>query len=205
LASARADLLFTPEVAELYPRGQAAQTRVEVPGLSEILCGASRPGHFAGVATVVCKLLNMVQPDLALFGEKDYQQLLVIRRMVEDLAIPVEIEGMPIVREADGLAMSSRNAYLSAPQRRQAPQLYRALQQVESAIAAGEREYALLERQAGDTLAAAGLRTDYVSVRRAEDLAPPQAGDRRLRVLAAAYLGEARLIDNLPVYRGTAD
>ena len=199
LTTAQADLLFVPEVQELYPRGQAAQTRVEVPGLSDILCGASRPGHFTGVATVVCKLLNMVQPDLALFGDKDYQQLLVIRRMVEDLAMPVEIEGMATVRESDGLARSSRNAYLSPEQRQQAPQLYRVLQQTARAIAGGRTNYALLEQQACDELTLAGLRPDYVSVRRAQDLAQPEPTDRLLRVLAAAYLGKARLIDNLAV------
>jgi pantoate--beta-alanine ligase len=202
LTTARADLLFIPEVAEIYPQGQTTQTRVEVPDLSDILCGASRPGHFVGVATVVCKLLNMVQPDLALFGEKDYQQLLVIRRMVEDLAIPVKIEGIPIVREADGLAMSSRNGYLSPQQRRQAPHLYRVLQQIAQAIAAGRRDYPDLEQQARAELHAAGLRPEYVSVRRASDLAPPGPTDRQLRVLAAAYLGQARLIDNLSVSRG---
>ena len=203
LATARADLLFVPEVTELYPRGQAAQTRIEVPGLSDILCGASRPGHFIGVATVVCKLLNMVQPHLVLFGEKDYQQLLVIRRMVEDLAMPVQIEGMATAREADGLAMSSRNGYLSPEQRRQAPQLYRILQRVAQAIADGRTDYADLERQAGIELSSAGLRPDYVSVRRAGDLGLPEPADRQLRVLAAAYLGQTRLIDNLPV-GGTA-
>ena len=203
LATARADLLFVPEVTELYPRGQAAQTRIEVPGLSDILCGASRPGHFIGVATVVCKLLNMVQPHLVLFGEKDYQQLLVIRRMVEDLAMPAQIEGMATAREADGLAMSSRNGYLSPEQRRQAPQLYRILQRVAQAIADGRTDYADLERQAGIELSSAGLRPDYVSVRRAGDLGLPEPADRQLRVLAAAYLGQTRLIDNLPV-GGTA-
>ncbi len=127
LAGEGCDLLFTPRVDEVYPRGQAAQTRVEVPGLSDILCGARRPGHFVGVSTVVCKLFNMVQPNLALFGEKDFQQLLVIRRMVEDLAMPVEIVGVPTVRESDGLAMSSRNGYLTAEERARAPVLYRVL------------------------------------------------------------------------------
>jgi pantoate--beta-alanine ligase len=192
-------LKFMPGLEELYPRGQAAQTRIEVPGLSDILCGASRPGHFIGVATVVCKLLNMVQPHLALFGEKDYQQLLVIRRMVEDLAMPVEIAGMATVREADGLAMSSRNGYLSSAQRAQAPQLYRILQQLAQAIVDGRSDYSILEQQARAELSAEGLGPDYVSVRRAEDLALPEPGDRQLRILAAAYLGQARLIDNLPV------
>jgi len=205
LTTAQADLLFLPGVEELYPRGQEAQTRIEVPGLSNILCGASRPGHFIGVATVVCKLLNMVQPQLALFGEKDYQQLQVIRRMVEDLAMPVQIEGMATIREADGLAMSSRNGYLSPEQRRQAPRLYRILQGVAQAITAGCDDYGDLERQAGAELSTAGLRPDDVSVRRAGDLALPEPADRQLRILAAAYLGQARLIDNLSGIRGTVD
>jgi pantoate--beta-alanine ligase len=205
LTVAEADLLFVPEVQELYPRGHAAQTRVEVPGLSDILCGESRPGHFVGVATVVCKLFNMVQPDVALFGEKDYQQLLVIRRMVEDLAMPIQVEGMATVREADGLAMSSRNGYLSPRERQQAPCLYRVLAQMAESIAVGRDDYAALEQQAIMDLRTAGLRPDYLSVRRTLDLAPPQATDRQLRVLAAVYLGTARLIDNLPVIRGSAD
>ncbi len=128
LAQAQADLLFAPSVGEIYPQGQQGQCRVEVPGISEMLCGASRPGHFVGVATVVCKLFNMVQPDVAVFGEKDFQQLLVIRRMVADLCMPVEIVGAPTVREADGLAMSSRNGYLTTQERARAPQLFATLQ-----------------------------------------------------------------------------
>lgn len=192
------DLLFTPGVSEIYPRGQDTQTRVEVPGISDILCGASRPGHFVGVATVVCKLLNMVQPDLALFGEKDFQQLLVIRRLVEDLALPVEIVGVPTARESDGLAMSSRNGYLTPEERALAPALYRVLKATAERVRVGES----VERaeQAGlEALAMAGLRPDYLSVRRVEDLAPAGPGDRALVILAAAYLGRARLIDNLCV------
>jgi pantoate--beta-alanine ligase len=199
LEAAGADLLFAPPVAEMYPRPQ--QTRVEVPGLSDILCGASRPGHFVGVATVVCKLLNMVQPQVALFGEKDFQQLAVIRRMVEDLCVPVQILGVPTVREPDGLAMSSRNGYLTAAERRQAPALYRALQAAAAALATGAADPEAVARQAAAAIDAAGLRTDYVSVRRAGDLAPAGAGDADLVVLAAAYLGRARLIDNLLVQR----
>lgn len=192
------DLLFTPGVSEIYPRGQDTQTRVEVPGISDILCGVSRPGHFVGVATVVCKLLNMVQPDVALFGEKDFQQLLVIRRLVEDLALPVEIVGVSTAREFDGLAMSSRNGYLTPEERALAPALYRVLNATAKAVRAGEP----IERaeQAGlDVLAADGLRPDYLTVRRTEDLAPAGPEDRALVILAAAYLGRARLIDNLCV------
>jgi pantoate--beta-alanine ligase len=200
LAQAGCDLLFAPGVETMYPRGQGIQTRIEVPGISDILCGASRPGHFVGVATVVCKLFNMVQPDLALFGEKDFQQLLVIRRMVEDLAMPVGIVGMPTVRESDGLAMSSRNGYLGADERTRAPALYRALTSAAQGLLAG-RGINEVEGEAIGAIAAAGLRPDYVSVRRADDLGPPGDADRELIVLAAAYLGRARLIDNLRAIR----
>ena len=193
------DLLFAPTAALMYPRPADEQTRVEVPAISDLLCGASRPGHFVGVATVVCKLFNMVQPDVALFGQKDYQQLAVIRRMTEDLNIPVRIVGVPTVRESDGLAMSSRNGYLSAEERARAPALYRALQDTAAVLRAGSRDFAELEGQAANTLQAAGLRPDYFSVRRASDLLPAQPTDRQLVVLAAAYLGRARLIDNLEV------
>ncbi|QGU31985.1 pantoate--beta-alanine ligase [Thermochromatium tepidum] len=196
LAATGCALLFTPSVDEIYPRGQDAQTRVEVPGLSDILCGASRPGHFVGVATVVCKLLNMVQPDVALFGEKDFQQLLVIRRLVEDLAFPVEIVAVPTVREPDGLAMSSRNNYLTPEERALAPTLYQVLRATAEKIGAGEA-IARAEQAGLEALAAAGLRPDYLSVRRAEDLAPAGPEDRALIILAAAYLGRARLIDNV--------
>jgi pantoate--beta-alanine ligase len=196
------DLLFAPPVSTLYPSGSAQQTRVEVPGISGVLCGASRPGHFVGVATVVCKLFNMVQPDLAVFGEKDYQQLMVIRRMVADLAIPIEIVGMPTVREADGLAMSSRNGYLSTAQRATASLLYRTLQTTAEAIRAGNRDYNRLEAQAQAALQDAGFRPDYYAIRRAEDLAMPVGSEGDLVILAAAYLGNTRLIDNIgPVHR----
>jgi pantoate--beta-alanine ligase len=202
LAGAGCDLLFTPTPETMYPRGQAAQTRVLVPGISDILCGASRPGHFAGVATVVCKLLNMIQPHLALFGEKDYQQLLVIRRLVEDLAMPVEIVGVPTVREPDGLAMSSRNGYLSAEERGRAPALYRTLLSAADALRAG-RPIPDVELHACRALEEAGLRPDYLSVRRREDLAEAGKADQDLVILAAAFLGRARLIDNVALRRTT--
>ena len=195
-----AHLLFAPAEAELYPHGREEHTRVEVPGLSDILCGASRPGHFAGVATVVAKLFGIVQPDLALFGEKDYQQLLVIRRLVRDLCLPLEVLGRPTVREADGLALSSRNLYLTVEERRRAPALYRALSRAARDLAEG-REPTTVEARGLADLRAAGLRPDYFAVRRAADLNPPGPDDRDLRVLAAAYLGGARLIDNLPARR----
>jgi pantoate--beta-alanine ligase len=192
-------------VEEVYPRGDEAQTRVEVPLLSNLLCGASRPGHFVGVTTVVCKLFNMVQPDLALFGEKDFQQLLVIRRMVDDLCIPVEVVGVPTVREADGLAMSSRNGYLKSEQRRVANRLYQTLQETSSAILRGEADFPGLESSATERLQAAGFHPDYFSIRCARDLSLPAPKERELVILAAAWLGRARLIDNLQVTRGTAD
>jgi pantoate--beta-alanine ligase len=196
------DLLFAPSIATVYPRPMNEQTRVEVPGVSDILCGAARPGHFAGVATVVCKLFNMVQPDLAVFGEKDFQQLLVIRRMTEDLCLPVGILGVPTVREADGLALSSRNGYLSPEERARAPALRRALERAAEALAAGQAETEV-EQRAVRELEDAGLNPDYVSVRRAADLAHPEPKDAALVVLAAARLGKARLIDNLRVSRPT--
>ena len=201
LEAAGADVLFVPTVREIYPRSPAEQTRVEVPGLSGLLCGASRPGHFIGVATVVCKLLNIVQPEMALFGEKDFQQLAVIRRMVEDLCLPVEVIGVTTVREPDGLAMSSRNGYLEPTERARAPALHRALREAAAALEAGAEDLAAEERRVAGAIEAAGLRTDYVSIRRAADLAPPAPGDADLVILAAAYLGRARLIDNLRVRR----
>jgi pantoate--beta-alanine ligase len=196
------ELLFIPGVAAIYPEGMEHHTRVEVPGLSEGLCGASRPGHFVGVATIVCKLFNLVQPDMALFGKKDYQQLLVIRKMVEDLAMPVEILGVETVREADGLAMSSRNNYLDADQRRRAPALYRALVATAERLRSGRRDYAVLEKQAMTELELAGLRGDYFSIRRTTDLGKPAKEEKKLVILAAAFLGSARLIDNLEVTLG---
>lgn len=199
LEAAGCDLLFAPPVEVMYPRPQAQQTRVEVPVISDLLCGSSRPGHFVGVATVVCKLFNMVQADTALFGKKDFQQLLVIRRMVEDLAIPVRVIGVDTVRESDGLAMSSRNGYLTASERRLAPALYRALQHLATQLRGGRRTYAALEAECTAELATAGMRPDYVAIRRRSDLDLPQTDTDGLVILAAAYLGKARLIDNLEV------
>lgn len=193
------DLLFAPPVEVMYPKPQADQTRVEVPGLSELLCGACRPGHFVGVATVVCKLFNMVQPDIAVFGNKDYQQLMVIRRMVEDLAMPVAIVGVETMREADGLAMSSRNGYLGADERALAPMLYRTLSDLAARLGDGEDDFYGLEQEAAAVLDGAGFRTDYLAIRRASDLLDPAAGETELVILAAAYLGKARLIDNIEV------
>jgi pantoate--beta-alanine ligase len=194
-----ADLLFVPDAREIRADDLEKTTRVEVPGLSTILCGAFRPVFFTGVATVVTRLFNMVQPDIAIFGEKDYQQLVLIRRMVDELCFPVTVEAVATVREADGLALSSRNQYLNATQRATAPRLYRILRGVRARVAAGARDYPGLEAGAMAELAAAGFRPDYVSIRRADDLAEPAPQDRRLRLLAAAWLGTARLIDNVGI------
>lgn len=200
LSERGADLLFAPSMAEIYPNGDQHASRVIVPGLSDILCGEFRPGHFSGVATVVLKLFNLVHPHVAVFGEKDYQQLAVIRRMTRDLDVAVEVLGLPTVREGDGLAMSSRNAYLSPEERALAPQLYRRLRTVAQAATAGAA-LAALESEAMDGLRADGFRPDYVRVLRAADLAPPAAHDRNLVVLAAAWLGRARLLDNVSFRR----
>ncbi len=199
LAEANVCLLFAPAVTEMYPQDHQNQAYVEVPGISDILCGASRPGHFRGVATVVNKLFNIVQPHVAVFGEKDYQQLQVIRRMTTDLCLPVEIVGLPTIREADGLAMSSRNQYLTAAERAAAPALYRTLQETAAALASGERDSAGLEAEANRRLRAAGFRPDYFTIRQAESLAPATGEETELVLLAAAQLGRARLIDNLRV------
>lgn len=199
LAPRGAELVFAPTLDEVYPRGVGSGTRVEVPGLSDILCGAFRPGHFTGVATVVAKLLNMAQPDVAVFGTKDYQQLLIIRRLVEDLRLPVRIESVETVRESDGLAMSSRNAYLGAAERRSAPVLHQTLRATAARLCAGERDFVALEAAGSAALRAAGFGPDYFCIRRAADLEQPEDGDKDLVVLTAAHLGGARLIDNLPV------
>ncbi|MEJ2059050.1 MAG: pantoate--beta-alanine ligase [Gammaproteobacteria bacterium] len=193
------DVVFMPTPEKLYPHGEAASTRVEVPVLGEILEGASRPGHFTGVATIVTKLFNLVLPDLAVFGSKDFQQLQLIRRMVQDLDMDVEVIGVDTVREPDGLAMSSRNGYLSEAERVEAPGLYRSLVWVKAALESGETDLARLCDQAAQRLAQAGFRSDYVTIRRAADLRPAGEADRELVVLAAAWLGRARLIDNLQV------
>mgnify|MGYP006168801653 FL=1 len=197
LVEAGCHLLFTPDVEEMYPHGMHGQTRVSVPGVSEGLCGASRPGHFEGVATVVSKLFNMVQPDLAIFGQKDFQQLAVIRTLVRDLNMPIQIIGEPTVRADDGLALSSRNGYLSTEQREAAPLLYRSLQEMAAAIRAGDRDYAKLINAAQQQHSAAGFRPDYLEVREANSLRPATADDRQLVILVAAFIGSTRLIDNL--------
>jgi pantoate--beta-alanine ligase len=194
-----ADLLFAPDVDTVYPFGTEQATTVSVPGLTENFCGSFRPGHFDGVTTVVARLFSLVQPDTAVFGQKDYQQQLVIRRMVEDLNLPIAIITAPTVREDDGLAMSSRNGYLTDEEREIAPQLYRELQKIGDELQAGKRNFAELERQAIDKLTQGGFRPDYVAIRRALDLSEPDRDCDELVVLAAAHLGKTRLIDNVVV------
>lgn len=198
LADTPCDLAFTPDVATLYPFGPEEAVRISVPGITGILEGERRPGHFDGVCTVVARLFQMVGPDVAVFGRKDYQQLEVIQRMTRDLAMPVDIQGADTVREADGLALSSRNQYLTAGERRRAPALYRTLEEAASRLEAGERAFAALEAEAMRALEQAGFEPEYVSVRR-PDLGKPRSGDEAFVVLAAARLGRARLIDNIAV------
>jgi pantoate--beta-alanine ligase len=203
LLQAGCNLLFAPAVSEIYPAGTGVQTRVSVPELSQELCGASRPGHFDGVATVVSKLFNMVQPDLAVFGQKDYQQLAVIRAMVRDLNMPVQIIGEPTARAADGLALSSRNGYLSPEQRAIAPAIYRSLQAIAAALGKGERNLQALMTEQRKQIVDSGMRLDYLEIRNAHTLRAATPEDHDLVILAAAYLGTTRLIDNLEVRLGT--
>ncbi len=194
------DLLFSPPVAEVYPNGLQGVVRVDVPTISSILCGASRPGHFSGVATVVSKLLNMVQPDCAVFGEKDFQQLLVIKKLVSDLCFSSEIIGVPTCREIDGLAMSSRNRYLTDSQRQQAPMLNQALQKAKKAVTGASLvDFQKIAEQATISLNKSGFKVDYFEVRRAADLAKPMRDNDEFVILVAAWLGSARLIDNVRV------
>jgi pantoate--beta-alanine ligase len=197
LATHGTDLLFMPSDEEIYPYGRDGVTMVDVPGISETLCGESRPGHFRGVATVVTKLFNIVQPDVALFGQKDFQQVAVLQRVVRDLDFPIEIIGVPTVRDSDGLALSSRNGYLTADERRRAPLLYQTLRYVAERVKSGDRDFASIEIEAAQRLADGGFEPDYVAIRSSVDLAPPESHERDLIVLAAARLGNARLIDNL--------
>jgi pantoate--beta-alanine ligase len=199
LADAGCDLLFLPAVEEIYPQGRESATRISVKFLAEILEGAHRPGHFDGVATVVAKLFGIVQPDVAVFGEKDYQQLAVIRCMTSDLDIPVEIVGAPTVRSPDGLAMSSRNRYLSAAERELAPRIHATLKGAAGRIDAGDRDFSAIMAWAMQELRAATLQPDYFEIRDAATLLTPTPATRELVMLVAARLGKARLIDNLRV------
>ena len=190
-------LLFLPSVQEMYPLGRENATLVNVPVISEVLCGQDRPGHFTGMATVVAKLLNTVNPDIAIFGQKDYQQLMIIRRMVLDLCMPMEIIGAPTNRETDGLAMSSRNQYLNEEERELAPNIYAQLNLAAEKIKAGERDYQTIEKHASKTLQDLGFRPSYFDIREAESLQRPNSETKDFVILTAAWLGRARLIDNL--------
>lgn len=197
LESLNVDMLFAPEVEDIYPQGKEATARVHVPDLENILCGAFRPNHFMGVATVVTKLLNLVQPDIALFGEKDFQQLMIIRRAAIDLCMPVEIVGVATSRESDGLARSSRNRYLNAEQRALAPRIFAALEKARIEVEAGARDFERLEAEGMQALQAGGFKPDYFSIRDAVTLGIPAPGAKDLVILTAARIGRARLIDNV--------
>jgi len=199
LKTATADMIFAPDVATLYPFGLDKATTVSVPGLTENFCGATRPGHFDGVTTVVARLFAIVQPDVAVFGQKDYQQQLVIRRMAEDLSLPITIITGETVRNDDGLAMSSRNSYLSDEERAVAPVLYETLSYIGQELQSGRRNFAKLEALAGERLTAAGFDVDYFAIRRALNLEVPDRDCDDLVVLTAAQLGAARLIDNIVI------
>nr|MBL8410278.1 pantoate--beta-alanine ligase [Dechloromonas sp.] len=197
LATAGVDILFAPTESDLYPEPQ--EYFIEPPGIQNVLDGEFRPGHFRGVATVVTKLFNCVQPDAAVFGKKDYQQLMVIRNMTRQLALPIDIIGGETVRAEDGLALSSRNGYLSPTERAEAPRLYRELNRIRDAIRSGESDTVKLENAALAALAAAGWKSDYVAVRQQSDLSTPKGVDAPLVVLAASRLGSTRLIDNIEI------
>ncbi|EJK2116437.1 pantoate--beta-alanine ligase [Vibrio navarrensis] len=196
LNSQGVDLVFTPSAEMMYPEGLDKQTAVEVPGLSSMLEGASRPGHFRGVATIVTKLFNIVQPDVACFGEKDFQQLAIIRKMTSDLALDIEIIGVPTVREMDGLAMSSRNGLLTIDERQRAPVLARTMRWISSAIRSGRDDYASIIEDANDQLRAADLQPDEIFIRDARTLQAINADTTQAVILMSAFLGKARLIDN---------
>ena len=199
LAEEGADYLFVPDADEMYPGRSHPQTLIVVPELSQILCGKDRPTHFHGVTTVVMKLINIVQPHIVVFGEKDYQQLTLIRTMVADLNIPISVVSGAIVREPDGLAISSRNRYLTDEERSRAPALYETLCWVKSRVESGDNNYEAIEKQATEQLARHEFKPDYVSIRASNTLLPPDARTKDLIVLAAAHLGGTRLIDNVRI------
>lgn len=192
----KVDLVFAPSVKEIYPNGTETHTYVDVPGLSTMLEGASRPGHFRGVSTIVSKLFNLVQPDIACFGEKDFQQLSLIRKMVADMGFDIEIVGVPIMRAKDGLALSSRNGYLTAEQRKIAPGLYKVLSSIADKLQAGERDLDEIIAIAGQELNEKGFRADDIQIRDADTLLEVSENSKRAVILVAAWLGDARLIDN---------
>ncbi|EFB1320673.1 pantoate--beta-alanine ligase [Escherichia coli] len=192
----KVDLVFAPSVKEIYPNGTETHTYVDVPGLSTMLEGASRPGHFRGVSTIVSKLFNLVQPEIACFGEKDFQQLALIRKMVADMGFDIEIVGVPIMRAKDGLALSSRNGYLTAEQRKIAPGLYKVLSSIADKLQAGERDLDEIITIAGQELNEKGFRADDIQIRDADTLLEVSETSKRAVILVAAWLGDARLIDN---------
>ncbi|HCB8701722.1 TPA: pantoate--beta-alanine ligase [Escherichia coli] len=192
----KVDLVFAPSVKEIYPNSTETHTYVDVPGLSTMLEGASRPGHFRGVSTIVSKLFNLVQPDIACFGEKDFQQLALIRKMVADMSFDIEIVGVPIMRAKDGLALSSRNGYLTAEQRKIAPGLYKVLSSIADKLQAGERDLDEIIAIAGQELNEKGFRADDIQIRDADTLLEVSETSKRAVILVAAWLGDARLIDN---------
>ena len=192
----KVDLVFTPAPADIYPQGLDTQTTVDVPGISTILEGESRPGHFRGVSTIVSKLFNLVQPDIACFGEKDYQQLALIRKMVADMGYDIEIKGVPTVRAKDGLALSSRNGYLSADERKVAPVLNQVISTLAQSLLNGQRSLESMIEQSNQELEQKGFRPDALDIRDADTLQPLAEGSQRAVILAAAWLGKARLIDN---------
>ncbi|EET4201844.1 TPA: pantoate--beta-alanine ligase [Escherichia coli] len=192
----KVDLVFAPSVKEIYPNGTETHTYVDVPGLSTMLEGASRPGHFRGVSTIVSKLFNLIQPDIACFGEKDFQQLALIRKMVADMGFDIEIVGVPIMRAKDGLALSSRNGYLTAEQRKIAPGLYKVLSSIADKLQAGERDLDEIITIAGQELNEKGFRADDIQIRDADTLLEVSETSKRAVILVAAWLGDARLIDN---------
>jgi pantoate--beta-alanine ligase len=196
LFSEGVQVLYAPDVEEIYPEGMAAQTQVHVPDLGDTLCGSSRPGHFDGVTTVVSKLFNIVQPDVAVFGEKDYQQLSIVRKMVQDLCMPIEIIGVSTTRDEDGLAKSSRNGYLTAEQRRTAPVLRQVMNSCREAIACGFDNFLQLESHARMKLLQAGFEPDYFAIRDARTLRTVTENTEEIAILVAARLGPTRLIDN---------
>ncbi|EDX2432718.1 pantoate--beta-alanine ligase [Salmonella enterica subsp. enterica serovar Berta] len=195
----KVDYVFAPAVEEIYPQGLEGQTYVDVPGLSTMLEGASRPGHFRGVSTIVSKLFNLIQPDIACFGEKDFQQLALIRKMVADMSYDIEIVGVPIIRAKDGLALSSRNAYLTAEQRKIAPGLYNVMNSIAEKLIAGNRELQEIIAIAEQELNEKGFRANDIQIRDADTLQELTETSKRAVILAAAWLGQARLIDNQSV------
>jgi pantoate--beta-alanine ligase len=200
LTKTACDIVFVPDVATVYPEGMAKQSKITVPDIGDRLCGAHRPGHFDGVATVVTKLFHMAMPDVAVFGEKDYQQLLLIKKLVHDLNMPIEIIGAETHREQNGLAMSSRNQYLSAIEQTAAAEIVQTLLEIKQRLEQGQGDFTAICEQAKQAIEQKGFEVDYIEICREADLMPAQSEDKALRILIAAQLGPARLIDNMACY-----